>query len=174
MKNNDFEYLTVDIPIKSVNGSTYIDTDFLLHVIDFMNDLDKKGQENTETNQTIAKEFAQKVRTIWGDCLAPGPKPWKNSYNVIGEALMVDYTFDPDKLMAHSKEIYALISMVHLATTYEEMKYLDTGEKWSELRQPVSFLMALGNALKLIYFKNDRTTWSKEESRNPELKFTLK
>ena len=64
--------------------------------------------------------------------------------------------------------------MVHHATTYEGMKFLDNGEKWSEIRQPVSFLMALGNALKLVDFKNDRRTWSEEERKNPEVTFTLK
>ena len=63
--------------------------------------------------------------------------------------------------------------MVHLATTYEEMKFLNTGEKWSELRQPISFLMALGNALNLVDFKNKRQEWSKEETKNPEITFTL-
>ena len=57
---------------------------------------------------------------------------------------------------------------------YEDMKFLDTGEKWSELRQPVSMLMALGNTLKLVDFKNSRLDWDKEETRNPEITFTLK
>lgn len=173
MKDTSFEHFSVDLPTKKVNGTTYIDTDFILYLIDFMKDLDNKTKKQEIVKTSIAKEFAKRVRDIWGDCLASGPRPWEKTGNVLGEALMVDYTFDSDKLMAHSNEIYELISMVHHATTYEEMKYLDTGEKWSELRQPVSFLMALGNALRLVDFKNDRRTWSEEETRNPELKFTL-
>lgn len=173
MKEHDLEQIIIDLPTKKVNGSTYIDTDFILYLIDFMKDLDNNPKHQEIVNSNIAREFAKRVRDIWGDCLASGPRPWEKMSNVVGEALMVDYTFDSEKLMAHADEIYELISMVYQATTYEEMKYLNTGEKWSELRQPVSFLMSLGNALKLVDFKNDRRTWSRKESKNPELKFTL-
>ena len=54
------------------------------------------------------------------------------------------------------------------------MKFLDNGEKWSEIRQPVSMLMALGNALKLVDFSKSRTDWDEDEKKNPEITFTLK
>ena len=121
-----------------------------------------------------SKEFRDRVYLLWSDCIAREPRAWQNDNNVIGEALMVDYPFVKEKILLHAKDIAELIALVHLATTYEEMKFLDTGEKWSELRQPVSMLMALGNTLKLVDFKNSRLEWSKEETRNPEITFTLK
>ncbi len=121
-----------------------------------------------------SKEFRDRVYLLWSDCIAREPRAWQNDNNVIGEALMVDYPFDKEKILLHAKDIAELIALVHLATTYEEMKFLDTGEKWSELRQPVSMLMALGNTLKLVDFKNSRLEWSKEETRNPKITFTLK
>ena len=174
MKEHNFEQIIIDLPTKKVNGQSFIDTDFILYLIDFIKELDGKPKHKKIVEETTAVAFGKKVRSIWSDCIAHGPKPWENDANIIGEALMVDYTFDPEKLMEHADEISKLIAMVHKATTYEGMKYLDTGEKWSELRQPVSFLMALGNALKLVDFKNDRRTWSEEESKNPEVTFTLK
>ena len=155
------------VPAQKVDGTLLVGAQSILNIID---SLDKE-----ETNQESAAHiFKDKVKSIWSDCLAHGPKPWENKDNIIGEALMVDYPFDKEKLASHAEEIYNLISLVHTATTYEGLKVLDNGEKWSELRQPVSFLMALGNALKLIDFKNDRTTWSEKESKNPEVTFTLK
>ena len=155
------------VPAHKVDGTLLVGAQSILHIID---SLDKE-----ETNQESAAHiFKNKVKSIWSYCIAHGPIPWESNYNIIGEALMVDYPFDKEKLASHAEEIYNLISLVHTATTYEGMKFLDNGEKWSELRQPVSFLMALGNALKLIDFKNDRTTWSEEESKNPEITFTLK
>ena len=121
-----------------------------------------------------SKDFRLKVQYLWKDCIAHGPRPWENKQNIIGEALMVDYPFDKDKLILHIREIYELISMVHKATTYEDMKFLDNGEKWSEIRQPVSMLMDLGNALKLLDFTKSRTDWDEEEKKNPEITFTLK
>ena len=155
------------VPAQKVDGNLLVGAQSILNVID--------GLDKTETKQESATStFKDKVKSIWSDCLAHGPKPWENKDTIIGEALMVDYPFDKEKLASHAEEIYNLISLVHTATTYEGMKFLDNGEKWSELRQPVSFLMALGNALKLIDFKNDRTTWNEEESKNPEVTFTLK
>ena len=69
-----------------------------------------------------SKDFRLKVQYLWKDCIAHGPRPWENKQNIIGEALMVDYPFDKDKLILHIREIYELISMVHKATTYEDMK----------------------------------------------------
>lgn len=155
----------LEVPAQKVNGTTLVDADFLIRLIDFSKELEKS---------ITSTSFKEEVRRIWSDCLVHGPRPWENKDTIIGEALMVDYPFDKEKLASHAEEIYNLISLVHTATTYEELKVLDNGEKWSELRQPVSFLMALGNALKLIDFKNDRTTWSEEESKNPEITFTLK
>lgn len=169
-KGNSQEFY-FEIPAKKTDNSIMIDTDFMLYLLDFFKSLDSQSQEAKQNS--VAHAFKEKVRTIWSDCLAHGPRPWENKDNIIGEALFVDYTFDKEKLAMHAEEIYKLISFVHTATTYEEMKFLDNGEKWSELRQPVSFLMALGNALKLVDFKNDRTTWDEEEKKNPELTFTL-
>ncbi len=121
----------------------------------------------------IALEFRNQVSKIWYDCIAHGSKPWLKKENVIGEALNNDFTFDPKKLMEHKEEIYELLLRIHNATTYEEMKFLDTGEKWSELRQPVSQLMALGNALNLIDFKYSRLDWDEDQSKNPEIAFKL-
>ena len=59
-----------------------------------------------------SKDFYLKVQYLWKDCLAHGPRPWENKDNIIGEALMVDYPFDKDKLILHIREIYELISMV--------------------------------------------------------------
>lgn len=121
-----------------------------------------------------SKELRDRVYLLWSDCIAREPRAWQNDNNVIGEALMVDYPFVKEKILLHAKDIAELIALVHMATTYEDMKFLDTGEKWSELRQPVSMLMALGNTLKLVDFKNSRLDWDKEETRNPEITFTLK
>ena len=155
----------LEVPAQKVNGTTFVDANFLIRLLDFSKELEKS---------ITSASFKEEVRRIWSDCLAHGPRPWENKDNIIGEALMVDYPFDKEKLASHAEEIYNLISLVHTATTYEELKYLYNGKKWSELRQPVGFLMALGNAQKLIDFKNDRTTWSEEESKNPEITFTLK
>ena len=174
MEKRNSESLIIDLPTKKINGKNCIDLDFVLYLVDFFKDLEKKPENKEVVSSISAKAFEEKVRYIWSDSLATGPMPWKKKENVIGEALFNDFTFDPEKLEAHKDEIYELICMVHHATTYEGMKFLDNGEKWSEIRQPVSFLMALGNALKLVDFKNDRRTWSKEECKNPEITFTLK
>mgnify|MGYP005790464609 FL=1 len=169
MQSNNSNDFYIEVPVQKVDGTVSIDADFLMYLMDFLKDLGEKPKQDAN----VTELFMQKVKDIWRDCLALGPRPWENKENIIGEALLVDYPFDPEKLESHKEEIYELIKMVHLATTYEEIKFLNTGEKWSELRQPVSFLMAIGNALNLVDFKNKRQDWSKEETKNPEITFTL-
>ncbi len=117
--------------------------------------------------------FKEKVMEIWDDCIAKENNPWQNENNFFGNALNVSFPFNPDKLIKHSVTICKLISLVHNADTYDELRFLDTGEKWSELRQPVSFLMALGNALQIVEFKNPQENWTKRERKNPEITFKL-
>lgn len=166
----------VNIPTRKVNDEIQIDKEFLKNVLDFIKPEDPKTEEAefAKSEFLSANDFQQKVYEIWLDSIAHGPMPWKNKDNIIGEALFVDYTFDPEKIAIHADEIWQLINMVHNATTYEELKFLDNGTQWSKLRQPVSMLMALGNSLKLISFKNDRLKWDKCETQNPEVVFTLK
>lgn len=173
MERKKMEKLSINVPTKKVNGNTTIDVDFMLYLLKHLNGDEEKTNHQAAIVESLAKDFKEQVRLIWSDCLATGPKPWQNKDNIIGEALNVDYTFDPDKIALHAEEIYHLIAMVQTATTYEEMKFLSNGEKWSELRQPVSFLMALGNSLKLVDFKNKRADWTKEEELNPEIQFKL-
>lgn len=142
---------------------TYIDADMINYLLDFIEKA-KKGKIKIPT-------FKDKVIALWRECLA---KDYKNKNNVIGEALNVDFPFDPEKLLKYKENIYEMIKAVNKATNYEGMKYLNNGEQWSEIRQPVSMLMALGNALKLVEFKNNRLNWDKEEARNPEVSFNLK
>lgn len=184
MEKNHFESYILDINPKEINGKAYLDTDFIMYLFEFIKKLDSKNSKTPKNlpdkDQNVSKTldfgqiFYDKVLSVWKDCLASGPNPWHDSKNIIGEALMVDYAYDPEKLAIHADEIYKLISMVHLATTYDDLKFLDNGEQWSELRQPLSFLMSLGNALKLIEFKIDRSKWDINESKNPKLTFKLK
>lgn len=170
MKEN---YKSYDIPATTIGNKTFIDAN-MLHLLLTKIDEPKVQEPEQETHAITASEFKSKVYQLWSECIVQGPMPWQNKNSVIGEALMVDYPFDQEKIALHASEILGLISKVHHAATYEEMKFLDNGEQWSTLRQPVSFLMALGNALKLVDFKNSRLDWNEEESKNPEIKFTLK
>lgn len=161
------------VPAQKADENVLVDGKFLMYMIDLAKSLNENKPRQEVAMNTFSKAFKTKVISLWSDCLAHGPKPWQNTENIIGEALNVDYPFAKEKLLVHADEIRELISLVQKATTYEELKYLDNGEKWSELRQPVSFLIALGNALRLIDFKHNRQDWNKEEEHNPEIKFTL-
>ena len=141
----------------------YIDADMINYLLEFI--------EKAKKNEVKTVSFKDRVIALWRECLA---KNYKDKNNIIGEALNVDFPSDPEKLIQHKEEIYEMISSINNATNYEGMKYLNNGEKWSEIRQPVSMLMALGNALKLVDFKNNRLTWDKEEAKNPEVSFNLK
>lgn len=165
----------LDINGTELNGKTYIDADYLTALLAAT---DKLRKQNEETNNALYNDskiidFKNNVRRIWGDCVAHGPKPWENKENIIGEALNVDYCFNKDKILQHADEIKQLLSQVHKATTYDDLKVLDSGENWTILRQHVSMLMALGNALELVDFKENRLDWDKKETENPHISFKM-
>lgn len=172
---NQLNEQKLDISGTEINGKTYIDADYLAALLAAAEKI-KKQKEETQNilykdNKII--DFKNDVRRIWGDCVAHGPRPWENKENVIGEALNVDYCFNKDKILEHADEIKQLLSQVHKATTYDELKILDSGENWTLLRQHVSMLMALGNALELVDFKENRLDWDAKETENPQISFKM-
>lgn len=147
----------------NVDGKVYIELNSLLSL------LNSKEIHKNRKNET----FRNKVWTLWSKCIATDAKPWLNKENIIGEALGVDYCFSKDKLITYYDEIISLISEVNNAKTYDDLKVLNNGDNWTILRQQISFLMALGNAIKVLDFKKPRYEWKDSDLKNPEIEFNL-
>ena len=75
--------------------------------------------------------------------------------------------------MEHRNEIMSLLYLVNNATNFENLRRLNNGEEWTKLRQQAGLLMSLGNALRLVSFKNNKNDWDMKEAKNPEIAFSL-
>lgn len=119
------------------------------------------------SEKITSRRFKELVLLIFKNSLCKEHEAWKNRNNIIGEAYKVDYCFDPLALNFYENQIYRLINLIKDAKTFEELSNLENNSKWSEDIEELCYLMALGNALKLVRFKD-------KEKNSTEIEFNLK
>ena len=119
------------------------------------------------SEKITSKRFKELVLLIFKNSVCKEPDAWKNRDNIIGEAYKVDYCFDPLALNFYENQIYRLMYRIRNAKTFEELGNLENNTIWSEDIEHLCYLMALGNALKLVRFK-DKT------KNSTEIEFNLK
>lgn len=113
----------------------------------------------------MSKLTAERVDELMRECLFSGDED--NSTAVMGEGVVHEYGFHPQRLEEHRAEIHALL--LELPEQFQKSKgggwsFLNgcmtkDGYQWGE-QATVECLMALGNALGLVTFPIPRDIWN--------------
>lgn len=112
---------------------------------------DAKPQE-TDKQQNI-KDFKNRLKKLWNQCIIKTPRPWDNPSAVVGTGLINIFYYDKNKIIEHSEEIIELLSLVKSTTSFDELGILNDGQEWAQTIQPREILMSLGDALNTVKFR---------------------
>lgn len=112
---------------------------------------DSKPQE-TDKQQNI-KDFKNRLKKLWNQCIIKTPRPWDNPAAVVGTGLINIFYYDKNKIIEHSEEIIELLSLVKSTTSFDELGILNDGQEWAQTIQPREILMSLGDALNTVKFR---------------------
>lgn len=173
----DYLIERIELENRFKNLSSNLESEFADKVIEehdsFYELMQAFKKPNIQPTPSMSSIFQRKVLEIWSNCVVKSARPWENKSNIIGETLGNDYCYYQDKLMEHRNEIMSLLYLVNNATNFEDLRRLNNGEEWTKLRQQAGLLMSLGNALRLVSFKNNKNDWDMKEAKNPEIAFSL-
>lgn len=121
---------------------------------ELMSIFQKQERTSLEDDKQLAiKDFKNRLKNLWDQCIIKTPKPWDNPTAVAGTGLINIFYYNKNKIIEHSDEIMTLLSLVKSTTNLDELGILNDGQEWTQTIQPREILMSLGDALNTVKFR---------------------
>ena len=98
--------------------------------------------ENIQVYKEILS-FKDLVFKIWSDCILKGSYPWNNPKAITVQTKNMTCYYDSEKINKNQRWILLYLNQLHLSN----QGYLVDGTKWTELKQPIEFLISMGDAV---------------------------